>query len=72
MKQTHCSVPKAAELLGCSKTWVLKLLRNGKIKGFKINEKAWCVEIKGLKDNVKKYLKRVRDGGKGRPRSKTC
>jgi hypothetical protein len=68
--QDFVSVPEAADFLGCSKTWVLKLLNSGSLKGFKLNEKAWAVDKQCLNENLKEYIKRQHDHQKGRPRSK--
>ena len=68
--QNYISVPEAAEILGCSRTWVLKLLNAGTLQGFKLNGKAWAVDRKCLSRNLKEYIDRQRDHERGRPRSK--
>lgn len=69
MDSKYCSVPEAAEALGCSKTWVLALLNEGELKGFKVNQKAWCVEKRGLQKNLERYKMRQKNKCRGRPRS---
>ena len=71
MKQVYFSVPEAAEKLGCSRTWVLKLLNEGELEGWKVNAKAWAVEPKSLAQNLKRYRLRQKNKCRGRPRSKT-
>ena len=66
----YVSVPEAADFLGCSKTWVLKLLNEGTLPGFKLSEKAWAVDKKSLNKNLKDYIDRQKSHGRGRPRSK--
>ena len=66
------SVPEAADLLGCSTTWVLYLLNEGQLDGFKLSQKAWCVSRKSIKKNLSEYFQRIRERGKGRARSKFC
>ena len=66
------SVPEAADLLGCSTTWVLKLLGDGQLDGFKLSQKAWCVSRESIQKNLSEYIQRVREHGRGRARSKFC
>ena len=66
----YVSVPEAADFLGCSRTWVLKLLNEGTLPGFKLSEKAWVVDKKSLDKNLKEYIDRQKAHGRGRPRSK--
>lgn len=62
------SVPKAAELLGCTDVWVIKMIHRGDLDGFKLSARAWAVSKKSVEKNVKEYLER--DTSKaGRPRS---
>lgn len=63
------SIPKAAELLGCSDVWVLKLIRRGELEGFQLNGRGWAVKRTSVEENLQAYLKR--DPSKsGRKRSK--
>jgi excisionase family DNA binding protein len=65
----YVSVPVAAELLGCTDVWVLKLLKEGTLEGFRLNGRAWAVKRSSLEKNLKEYL--TRDPSKaGRKRSK--
>lgn len=56
------STEEAAQLIGCTEGRVCQLLREGKIKGKKFNERAWAVD----RDSAAKY----RDAPQtvGRPR----
>lgn len=45
----HCSVADAAEIIGCSDSRVRQLLRAGELRGIKVNERAWVVEVNDAK-----------------------
>jgi excisionase family DNA binding protein len=63
------SVPDAAELLGCTDVWVIKMIHRGDIDGFKLSGRAWAVKRASVEKNVREYLERDRAKA-GRPRSK--
>jgi hypothetical protein len=52
------SVPKAAELLGCSDVWVIKMVQRGDLEGFKLSNRAWAVSRKSVEKNLREYLER--------------
>lgn len=52
------SVPKAAEMLGCSDVWVIRMIQNGSLEGFKLSGRAWAVSRKSVTKNLKEYLER--------------
>lgn len=52
------SVPKAAEMLGCSDVWVIRMIQNGTLEGFKLSGRAWAVSRKSVSKNLKEYLER--------------
>jgi excisionase family DNA binding protein len=52
------SVPDAAELLGCTDVWVIKMIHRGDLDGFKLSGRAWAVSRKSAEKNVKDYLER--------------
>lgn len=68
-KPDWVSVPRAAEMLGCSEVWVVKLIRNGTLDGFKLSERAWAVRRASVEKNLKEYLSRDPSVA-GRKRSK--
>jgi hypothetical protein len=67
--QEWVSVPDAAEILGCSPVWVLKMLKDGRLKGFVVNRRAWAVSRKSVLENLSDYEKRDRSKA-GRPRAR--
>lgn len=52
------SVPDAAEMLGCSDVWIIKLLNAGQLDGFKLNARAWAVKRKSAEKNLREYNER--------------
>jgi excisionase family DNA binding protein len=63
------SVPVAAELLGCTDVWVIRLIRNGSLDGFRLSGRAWAVSRASVEKNMQEYLKRD-PALSGRKRSK--
>jgi excisionase family DNA binding protein len=52
------SVPKAAELLGCTDVWVIKMIQRGDLEGFRLSGRAWAVSRRSAERNQQEYLKR--------------
>ena len=52
------SVPKAAELLGCTDVWVIKMIHRGDLEGFKLSGRAWAISRKSVEKNLQDYLER--------------
>lgn len=52
------SVPAAAEMLGCTDVWCIKMIQNGTLEGFRLNGRAWAVSRKSVAKNLKEYLER--------------
>lgn len=71
MQRPHewISVPKAAELLGCTDVWVIKMIHRGDLEGFRLSGRAWAVSKKSVEKNIAEYLKRD-PALSGRKRSK--
>lgn len=63
------SVPVAAEMLGCTDVWVIRLIRNGSLDGFRLSGRAWAVSRASVEKNLQEYLKRD-PALSGRKRSK--
>ena len=63
------SVPVAAELLGCTDVWVIKMIHAGTLEGFRLNGRAWAVKRTSVIANVKEYEQRDPSNA-GRKRSK--
>ena len=52
------SVPKAAEMLGCTDVWVIKMLQNNTLEGFRLNGRAWAVKRVSVEKNMREYEQR--------------
>jgi len=52
------SVPVAAELLGCTDVWVIKMIQSGDLEGFKLSGRAWAVKRASAEKNRRDYLER--------------
>lgn len=44
-----CSVEEAVEIAGCTDGLIRLRLREGRLEGFKANERAWMVSVEGCK-----------------------
>lgn len=55
----HCTVKETAVILKCTEGWVRTLLQQGRLKGLKINEKAWLVKL----SSVREYQRSPREVG---------
>ncbi len=44
-----CSVEEAVGIAGCTDGLIRLRLRQGRLKGFKANERAWLVSVEGCK-----------------------
>jgi excisionase family DNA binding protein len=52
------SVPVAAEMLGCTDVWVIRMIHRGDLEGFRLSGRAWAVSKKSVEKNVRDYLER--------------
>ena len=63
------SVPKAAEMMGCTDVWVLRLIKRGHLEGFQLNGRAWAVSRAAVAKNIEEHAQRDPTQA-GRPRSR--
>lgn len=63
------SVPKAAEIMGCTDVWVIRLINRGDLEAFRLSGRAWAVSRKAVEQNVRDHAARDPSSA-GRPRSK--
>ena len=68
MESRYISVPEAAGILGCSQPWVIKLIKAGELAGFRVNGRAWAVDVASVLRSKQEYASRPK-GLVGRPRS---
>ena len=67
-KPEWISTTEAAEILGVSDVWVLKLIAKNELKAFRLSGRAWAIERTSVEKNLKNYLGQI-SKGKGRPRA---
>jgi excisionase family DNA binding protein len=65
----YVSVPSAAEMLGCTDVWVIRMIQAGTLDGFRLSGRAWAVKRSSVEKNLKDYLSRSSSLA-GRKRSK--
>ena len=58
MNDEWMSVPEAAEALGCTDVWVLKLIDRKELEAFRLNGRAWAVQRRSVEKNVDEYMTR--------------
>ena len=63
------AIGEAARIMQCSKSWVLILLRDGRLAGTKIHSRAWAVSRKSAERNAEEYAKGIGTPRVGRPRA---
>ena len=68
-KPEWISVPVAAQMLGCTDVWCIKMIQSGTLEGFRLNGRAWAVNRKSVAKNLREYLERD-PALSGRKRSK--
>ena len=66
-KPEWISTTEAAEILGVSDVWVLKLIAQNELKAFRLSGRAWAIERSSVEKNLENYLGQT-TRGKGRPR----
>ena len=52
------SVPVAAEMLGCTDVWVIRMIHRGDLEGFRLSGRAWAVSKRSVEKNIRDYLER--------------
>lgn len=57
-QQDWISVPAAAELLGCTDVWIIRMIHRGELEGFRLSGRAWAVSRKSAEENRRGYEKR--------------
>jgi hypothetical protein len=62
----YCAVPEACDIVHKTDAMVMRDLRSGKIKGFKLNGRAWAVDRRSAEQEWKDYVSNP--PGRGQPR----
>jgi hypothetical protein len=62
----YISVPEACDIVCVTDGMVIRMLNDGRLKGFRLNYNAWAVDRRSAEENIRNY---IRNGsGSGRPR----
>jgi hypothetical protein len=64
--QRYIAVPEACDIVHKTDAMVMRDLRSGKIKGFKLNGRAWAVEKASAEEEFRDYLANPRRRGQPR------
>lgn len=64
--QRYIAVPEACDIVHKTDAMVMRDLRSGRIKGFKLNGRAWAVERRSAEEEFRDYL--ANPNRRGQPR----
>ena len=53
----YVSVPEACEIVCVTDGMVIRMLNDGRLKGFRLNDNAWAVDRRSAEENIREYLK---------------
>lgn len=62
----YVSVPEACDIVCVTDGQIGRMLADGRLKGFRLNAKAWAVEKRSCEDNIREYM--ANPSKSGRPR----
>lgn len=65
--ERYVSVPEACDIVCVTDGMVIRMLNDGRLKGFRLNENAWAVDRRSAEENISEYLRSPYSQG-GRPR----
>jgi len=63
----YVSVPEACEIVCVTDGMVIRMLNDGRLKGFRLNDNAWAVDRRSAEENIREYMRSPYANG-GRPR----
>lgn len=63
----YISVPEACDIVCVTDGMIGRMLKDGRLNGFRLNDKAWAVERKSAEENYKEAISR-RSNLRGHPR----
>jgi hypothetical protein len=63
----YISVPEACDIVCVTDGMVIRMLHDGRLKGFLLNGNAWAVEKRSAEENIREYMRGALPPG-GRPR----
>jgi predicted site-specific integrase-resolvase len=53
----YASVPEACEIVCVTDGMIGRMLTDGRLRGFRLNEKAWAVDRASCEENIREYMK---------------
>lgn len=53
----YCSVPEACDIVCVTDGMVIRMLNDGRLKGFLLNGNAWAVDRRSAEQNMREYMK---------------
>lgn len=60
------SVPEACEIVCVTDGMIARMLADGRLNGFRLNERAWAVSRESCERNIAEYLANPNTGGRPR------
>lgn len=54
--ERYVSVPEACEIVCVTDAMVIRMLRDGRLKGFSLNDNAWAVDRQSAEENIREYV----------------
>lgn len=63
----YISVPEACDIVCVTDGMVIRMLHDGRLNGFRLNDNAWAVDRRSAEANIREYLRSPYSQG-GRPR----
>ena len=64
--ERYISVPRACDIVCVTDGMVIRMLEDGRLSGFKLNEKCWAVDRRSCEKNIEEYLHSPPAGGRPR------
>ena len=63
-QESYISVKEAAEMLGVTDAYIIRMIQKNDWIGFRLHQRAWAVSLKSVVRNAQEY----KSGHVGRPR----
>jgi hypothetical protein len=66
------SVPEACDIVCVTDAMIGRMLADGRLNGFRLNDKAWAVDKKSCEANIREYLANPPQNGRRRRVGEAC
>jgi hypothetical protein len=67
----YISVPEACDIVCVTDGMVIRMLGDGRLNGFRLNDNAWAVERRSAEKNIREYMRTESQGGRPRDLGKS-